>query len=160
MGRVRRQRKRTIGVVEIALAGMKSPRELMDQALVACAVPALRELGFKGSYPNFYREREGHVDLGCFQFSGAGGKFVVELSFAEPDRKNVYINADVPAAKLRVSQTTVRWRLGAPLEHMDNWFFFHAAESGGQSTVEQVAGNVATLLRNEGKAWWLSKHAG
>jgi Domain of unknown function (DUF4304) len=139
---------------------MESPRELMDRALKASAVPALRELGFKGAFPNFYRERSGQVDLACFQFSGAGGKFVVELSFAESERTNVYVNKNAPLAKLRVAQTSVRFRLGALGEHMDNWFSFSEAGLAGKPTVEQVAGRVATLLATEGEAWWKAKHAG
>lgn len=84
----------------------------MDSALKAIVVPALRNLGFKGTFPHFYRDIDQHIDLLSFQFRLAGGSFVAELSFAEPGRENVYYDKDAPANKLRASQTTKRFRLG------------------------------------------------
>jgi hypothetical protein len=86
----------------------------------------------------------------------AGGKLVVELAFAEPDRSNVCINADVPTSKLRVNQTTIRWRLGAPSAHGDNWFIFEPSRAGCLPPNE-IARRVAALLQTEGEAWWASK---
>jgi hypothetical protein len=134
-----------------------STRENMEGSLKATVVPVLRSLGFKGSFPHFFREQHGHIDLACFQFSMSGGKFVVELSFATPNRANVYINTDVSASKLRVSQTTNRLRLGAAGEHGDNWFIFDPASAGADITVEQISSQVAALLECEGVAWWNSK---
>lgn len=135
---------------------MNAARESMDRSLKAIAVPALRVLGFKGSFPHFYRETKGHVDLACFQFSLAGGRFVVELSFATPQRKNVYINSDAPPAKLRVSQTTSRFRLGSARPHSDHWFDF----TGREPKAEQVALEVVRLLRTQGEAWWSEQRNG
>jgi hypothetical protein len=133
-----------------------SSRDEMESVIKASVVPVLRKLGFKGSFPHFYREQSGHVDLACFQFSMAGGKFVVELAFATPDRSNVYANAAVPTSKLRVNQTTVRWRLGAPSAHGDNWFIFEQSRAGCFPP-NQIASRVAALLQTEGEAWWASK---
>ena len=127
------------------------------ESLKATVVPVLRSLGFKGTFPHFYREQLGHIDLACFQFSMSGGKFVVELSYATPDRSNVYINSDMAASKLRISQTTNRWRLGDTGEHGDHWFIFGPARAGAAITVEQLSSKVAALLESEGVAWWSSK---
>ncbi|MGY8643866.1 MAG: DUF4304 domain-containing protein [Verrucomicrobiales bacterium] len=43
-----------------------------DEALKSIVVPDLRTRGFKGSYPNFFRERDGHIDLLGFQFNKYG----------------------------------------------------------------------------------------
>lgn len=47
----------------------------MDNALKQGCVPLLRELGFKGSLPNLYRNVEGFVSLVNFQFFSSGGSF-------------------------------------------------------------------------------------
>jgi hypothetical protein len=52
---------------------MSSPRQLMDEALKAHVVPALRERGFKGSLPHFRRLRSDRVDLLTVQFDKTVG---------------------------------------------------------------------------------------
>jgi hypothetical protein len=131
-------------------------RKSVDEHLRGIVVPVLRQLGFKGAYPNFHRDTNGHVDLACFQFSQSGGKFVVELSYATPKRENVYANADVPVSKLRVSQTTDRFRLGSSQPHSDHWFDF----ANSSSSVEQICEHVASLVRTQGEAWWAHKRGG
>ncbi len=67
-------------------------------------VPVLREMGFKGSFPNFYRDDAGFVCLVNFQFNTIGGAFCINLGFADPARRNVASHRrDVEARKLRVS---------------------------------------------------------
>lgn len=76
---------------------MVDARKEMNDALKEVVVPVLRELGFKGTFPHFYRELNQHVDLFSFQFRLAGGSFVAELSYAEPGRENVYIDKEAPS---------------------------------------------------------------
>ncbi len=86
-------------------------RTEMTNTLKIEVVPILRELGFRGSMPHFYRTSdEDHVDLFTIQFASTGGSFVVEIGFADSERKNVYFGKDTPPKKLRVSQTTERRR--------------------------------------------------
>lgn len=92
---------------------MTDTRQAMNTSLKNVVVPVLRRLGFKGSYPHFNRESNGHVDLLTFQFRLGGGSFIVELSYAELDRQNVYFDKEARVGKLRVSQTSRRLRLGA-----------------------------------------------
>lgn len=127
----------------------------MDSALKAIVVPALRNLGFKGTFPHFYRDIDQHIDLLSFQFRLSGGSFVAELSFAEPGRENVYYDKDAPANKLRASQTTKRFRLGAQRSGSDNWFSF---EPEGflkrEPDVQIIATEVVDLLQRQAIPWW------
>ncbi|WP_322049645.1 DUF4304 domain-containing protein, partial [Paraburkholderia sp. J67] len=55
-------------------------RDEMNSALRARFVPALRQLGLKGSLPHYRRQRDSRVDLLTVQFDRHGGGFVVELA--------------------------------------------------------------------------------
>jgi uncharacterized protein DUF4304 len=137
---------------------MSDPRGEMNKAIRDVVIPALRARGFKGSFPHFYREIEGHIDLLSFQFHRSGGSFVVELSFATPERGNVYIDQDDPPKKLRVGQTTRRLRLGASSENKDHWFSFEESDFllffRRQPNVRRIAEQVARLLRSQAETWW------
>jgi len=136
---------------------MKPDRKTIDVALKQVTVPHLRELGFKGSYPNFYRDRGNHIDLLTFQFRREGGSFAVEVSFADPARQNIYIYKDSPVKALRPSQATERLRLGsnpgAGVE--DFWFSFepHGVFHRTPSP-ESVADQVVSHIKTQGLMWW------
>jgi hypothetical protein len=127
----------------------------MNRSLKANVVPMLRTLGFKGSFPHFHREMDRHVDLLCFQFSLSGGRFVVELSFSTPDRGNVYINAEIPTAQLRVSQTRQRLRLGSARVGSDHWFDFAHVNAN----FDQISRTVTDLLHSQAEGWWAEQRA-
>lgn len=137
---------------------MTDTRQAMNVSLKNIVVPVLRRLGFKGSFPHFYRESDGHVDLLAFQFRLDGGSFVVELSYAEPDRQNVYFDKEAQVSKLRVSQTSNRSRLGAERPGSDNWFSF---EPSGlfrrQPNYDQISAEVAGLIDQQAETWWTEK---
>ena len=135
---------------------MPATRSAADAELKRTVVPALRALGFRGSYPHFYREIAGHIDLACVQFSQSGGKFVIELSYAGPDRGNVYANTEVLASELRVSQTTERLRLGSAQPHSDHWFVFNTPNA----SLDHVCQEAAKLLHSQGEAWWAEQRHG
>ena len=135
------------------LGVMAPTREQVDAELKRVVAPELRRLGFKGTYPNFYRDRAGHLDLVTIQFSSAGGKFVVELSYADRSRKNVYAKREAPPAKLRVSQTTNRFRLGTLAPHDDHWFLYPGAEAN----LSALCTKVNELLNTQGADWWLAQ---
>lgn len=137
---------------------MTDTRQAMSVSLKNIVVPVLRRLGFKGSFPHFYRESDGHVDLVAFQFRLDGGSFVVELSYAEPDRQNVYFDKEAQVSKLRVSQTSNRSRLGAERPGSDKWFSF---EPSGlfrrQANYDQISAEVAELTDQQAVTWWTEK---
>ena len=133
---------------------MNPTREHIDAELKRLVVPEFRRLGFKGSYPHFHRDRDGHLDLATVQFYSAGGKFVIELSYADRARKNVYIYKETPTSKLRVSQTTNRVRLGSTVPHNDHWFT--CTEAGPELTA--LCASVSVLLSTQGTEWWLKQN--
>ena len=138
-------------------------RETMVAALKAHCVPALREAGFKGSFPNFYRDESGFIALVNFQFFSSGGSFCVNRGCAEPDRTNVYHPPDKEKspAKLRVSATRDRRRLGD--EGGDRGFCFgptnYGQFRGTPRPAEEIAVACNTLFREDAEPWWATKKA-
>ncbi len=49
-------------------------RDAMIEELKRVAVPVLRSLGFKRSFPHFRRVTDTQIDLLTFQFSMGGGR--------------------------------------------------------------------------------------
>jgi hypothetical protein len=138
---------------------MVDARKEMNDALKAEVVPALRKWGFKGTFPHFHREVDQHVDLLSFQFRLAGGSFVVELSYAEPGRENVYIDKEAPASKLRASQTSKRLRLGAEGPGSDSWFSFEPVGFfKRRPDYKGICSEVVAMLERQAIPWWSEKH--
>jgi uncharacterized protein DUF4304 len=134
-------------------------RKTMERALREGCVPELRRLGFKGSFPDFYRESGGFISLVNFQFYSAGGSFCINLSFTDSDRNNVYFRPGTDTRKLRISQTTDRYRLGGAGD--DRWFSFGKTSYGEYRGTPVAPGElVATineLFVTEGEQWWNAK---
>lgn len=142
----------------------------MTSSLKALCVPVLRTMGFKGSFPNFYRDTDGFVALVHFQFNRAGDGFCINLGYADAERRNVVSHRRHVAAKdLRVSFTgglgggsgavSERWRVGSrPLGdglYSDSWFSF----APGAGDAKALAQSCAALIEDEAEAWWSEKRA-
>ena len=140
---------------------MKVLRDDMLASLKAIVVPHLREMGFKGSMPHFYRERSGHIDLLTFQFSQWGGQFIAEASFVDPSRQNIHpIHKDVPPQKMRVSSTGSRHRIGKATHKRDPWLVYDQPSSNDiTGTPEELSQLLVSLIDLEGVPWWESKRA-
>jgi hypothetical protein len=144
-----------------SLAAMTESRDQMNLALNEIVIPSLREMGFKGSFPHFHRSSGNHVDLLKFQFRLSGGSFVVEMSFADSERKNVYIDKDVSTSKLRVDQTTIRFRLGASSPGADHWFDFEKTGFFSRKpNYSGIAQQVVSLVHSQGEEWWRAHQTG
>jgi hypothetical protein len=134
----------------------------MDRALKERVVPTFRQLQFKGSYPHFYRDIAGHVDLLTFQFSMSGGRFVVEIAYATPSRGNLpAFLRDTPTPKLRSSFTSHRLRLGATGSG-DFWFVFADPMSALAETVSSpldICDRICWLTSTQGTDWWSQARA-
>lgn len=133
----------------------------MVNVLKNSCVPVLREAGFKGSFPDFYRETQGFVAVINFQFFSSGGSFCINLSYADPGRANIYFQPETEVPKLRVSQTRDRTRLGAPAQGGDRWYSFgrttYGEFRGEPIEVHELVDTINTLFRSEAEAWWESK---
>ena len=139
---------------------MNADRKIMTADLKANCVPGLRESGFKGAFPNFYRDTDGFVALVSFQFFSAGGSFCVNLGYADPLRKNVSFQPDTEIAKIRVNQTRDCVRLGAT-EGGDRWFSFGKTNydefRGQPRSVKKLSLTCSELLASDAENWWRAK---
>jgi len=141
---------------------MSDRRRAIDASLKANTVPFLRERGFKGSFPHFYREIAGHVDLLMFQFRLDGSSFIVEISYADPDRTNIYFRPETPTAKLQVSAATNRYRLGsARKQQVDGeWLSLDCRGLASQAGhFQRLAQKVNGLVLDEAEPWWQAQRA-
>ena len=133
----------------------------MERALKERCVPVLRRAGFRGSFPDFYRDTEGFVALVNFQFYSAGGSFCVNLSYADVARTNIYFRPETSVSKLKVSQTTERRRLGAA--QGDRWYSFGPTSYGecrGKPVpAAALVDTINSLLESEAEGWWQAKRA-
>lgn len=135
-------------------------RKTMEAALKEQCIPVLRDRGFKGSFPSFYRESGSFVALVNFQFLSSGGSFCVNLGYVDPQRSNVSHEPGAKVDKLRVSATRDQRRLGG-LDGGDRWFSFgktsYDAYRGDPDPVHEIADTCAKLFLSDAENWWLSK---
>jgi hypothetical protein len=136
-------------------------RQTIEEALKSECVPALRRAGFKGAFPNFYRDTGGFVALVNFQFFSSGGSFCVNLSFADPERGNICFRPETAVSKLRVSQAKERTRLGASSAGNDKWYSYgvtsYGEYRGEPMPVQQLVATVNSLLQSQAELWWQEK---
>ena len=118
-------------------------------------------MGFKGSFPHFYRQVGDHVDLLMFQFRLDGSSFIVEISYADRERKNVYFRPETPLAKLQVPSTTKRYRLGKQPGGDGKWFeLAHGGLTTQARHFRKIALGVNDLVVREAQPWWeAQRHA-
>jgi hypothetical protein len=141
---------------------MNDRRRAIDASLKTNTVPLLRERGFKGSFPHFYREIGGHVDLLMFQFRLDGSSFVVEIAYADPDGKNIYFRPETATSKLQVSAATKRYRLGSARKHQvdGEWLSLDSGPLTSQARhFQKLALKVNSLFLDEAEQWWLAQRA-
>lgn len=151
----------------------------MTAALKDHFVPHLRKVGFKGSFPNFYRDDDHFVCLVNVQFNSVGEKFCINLGFADAERRNVVTHCrDLEPKKFRLSMTgsliegnnhlSGSWRVGArPLGdgiYSDSWFSYAPGQYGGDRSFVAVdprtlARQCTTLFEKEADTWWSERRA-
>jgi hypothetical protein len=151
----------------------------MKKALKVHCVPVLRDRGFQGTFPNFYRDSDAFIALAHFQFYRNGESFSLVLGFADPERRNVVSHCrDLEPKNLRLRMTgslvengnylSGRWYVGQePIgdgHYGGGVFEFAPGQYGGDRSVEavspeDVACRCAALLRAEAEAWWEGRRA-
>jgi len=98
----------------------------MNAALQAMVIPRLRDLGFKGSLPDFRRDCGDHWDLLNFSFHRDGGALVMTLARCRPDGiDNPMGHIEARRAKVIDRHPMYRKEVGhpAPVDG-DDWFHF------------------------------------
>lgn len=125
-------------------------RDEMSSALKARFVPALRQLGFKGSLPHFRRQRDSRVDLLTVQFDRHGGGFVVELAQCGAEGITTHWGKIIPAAKVKAHDLhpRQRHRLGASGPNKDYWFRFD------EGTSPKAVADTLCAHIDEAERWW------
>jgi hypothetical protein len=122
----------------------------MTAALKRVVVPALRDLGFAGTFPHFRRAADDRTDLLSVQFSQWDDKFAVEVGVF-PAAGYASGGATLPAADVRMRHLlfgTDRTRVGPPDADGDRWFDFTTADP------DAVAAAVLKYVRNQAARWW------
>lgn len=141
---------------------MEDHRSLMTAALKSIFVPALRERGFKGSLPHFYRACPARTDFLTVQFNSAGGSFVVEIAKCGPNGIESGHGEDLPVSKLNVQYFARRHRLGSnpAAGILDHWFDFAPRNYDPPQPLhpaghyEHVASILVPLLDSQAEDWW------
>lgn len=142
-------------------------RDELDAALKDGVVPALRQMGFRGSLPHFRRRHEGRIDLLSIQHSQpSGGKFVIEIAKAPPEGIITSWGKQIAPNKVKASDVTGsnvfrnRLRLGSsPKDGVnDHWFSYSTVSRNElENLVNVLVGLVETQAEpwwNDGYAWW------
>lgn len=123
-------------------------RENMILSLKKNVIPALRGLGFKGSFPHFYRKLENRLDLIMFQFSAWGGVVYVEVSKCA---QNGHLDASgefqIPnKVKVYHIDLAYRKRLGKDTEEIYKF---------NRDNTEAVSICITEALK-EAEDWWIT----
>lgn len=134
----------------------------MTAAIKSVLVPALRQQGFKGSLPHFYRARPARADFLTVQFHSAGGSFVVEVAKCGPHGIESGHGEDLPVSKLNVQYFADRLRLGSDPAAgiLDHWFEFGPRNYDPPQALrpvghyEGIASQVLQLLGSQADGWW------
>lgn len=128
-------------------------REAVIEFLKQQIIPDLRQRGFKGSFPHYRRPSQDRIDLLTFQFDKWGGGFVVELAVCPPEGATTSWGKFIPPSKVTAYDVNIRLRLGAESEQSDSWFRYDEP----QSSLEQIAQRILTLLDTQAEEWWSSR---
>jgi Domain of unknown function (DUF4304) len=104
------------------LTSDKMKNDSMIAALKAEFVPALKERGFKGSFPHFRRITPDKIDLLTVQFDKWGGGFVIEIAKCGPEGITTSWGSHIPPNKVSAWDVDApRPRLGSPAPD-GTWF--------------------------------------
>jgi Domain of unknown function (DUF4304) len=126
------------------------PDDMID-ALKKLFVPALRERGFKGSFPHFRRSYKDRIDLLTVQFDRHGGGFIIEISKCSPEGYTTSWGKKIPPNKVTAwdMHPHNRRRFGSRrLGEDGHWFRF---DDGTPTDV--VARSVLNFLPEADSQW-------
>lgn len=129
---------------------LSAERDAMIKSLKQKVIPTLRERGFKGSFPHFYRKSENQIELIMFQFSRWGSVLYVEVSKCPPaGYVDEMSDKHIPPNRVKVYQIGGgspfnRTRIGKEVE---NSFEFNKQDT------EEVSLKIINSLV-EAEEWW------
>jgi hypothetical protein len=136
---------------------MSTSRDLMIDALKRIAIPPMRSIGFRGSFPYFRRTLRGEVHLLTFQFDKWGGGFIVEIGHAPASVFTTTWGKQILPDKLRTTDLPLSHRVRLSPEvspGKDYWFRFDLQPPLPKGmTYDNVAMHVVELLP-QAESWW------
>ena len=134
-----------------SLTEVQRSRRMMTAALKAIVVTSLHDMGFRGSFPYYSRQREARVDLLWFRFTRGRERFLVEIAVCPSVGQ-----MGTTRPKLRKSAQTEgsKMALGALSSEASElpWFDFSADCRTGHT---DIALKVLPLLRGQAEHFWL-----
>jgi hypothetical protein len=139
---------------------MSESHDNMIQALKEIAVPYLREIGFKGSFPHFRRILSDRVDMLTFQFNKYGGSFVVEVANCPAEGIRTHQGEEISPAKVKAWDVTERLRLGSnPPRKTDYWFKFKGlSKVFSKDKFASTAQEVLPFIKGQAEDYWRTYH--
>lgn len=142
---------------------MSEHKKQMVAALKTVFIPALRQRGFKGSMPHFYRSTAVQGDFLTIQFNSAGGSFVVEIACCAPTGLTSGAGKGLPLQKLNTFYFGAdRFRLSCSdgERHNEQWFSFGPRSYEpdlplqSASYYDDIAASLLPLLETQAEPWW------
>jgi predicted DNA-binding WGR domain protein len=150
------------GFVEVGQgAKLKKPRLIPEgtkavaavkKALLATAVPMLRERGFEGTFPKFRRKEADRHSVVAFMWGRAQGHATVMFGVLPPKPGVTPAQDYNRAFNVRNRQRT----FVSDLTPRKDWTLLHfdnAADKWGTAWAEQLAEHVTKLIAKRGIAW-------
>ena len=129
-------------------------------------VRAIRELGFRGTMPHFYRQREGRLDLLNVQFSYNGQYFFVNLgrlqlardrsgAVAKPAKEQLNVKACPLEQRARLTIGSLPQRLGGGASPgFEMWDFAAHSDAEAGELMHRLAGQLREFVRVYAEPWW------
>ena len=141
---------------------MDKHRTEIETALKECFVEAIRNEGFKGSFPHFRRAVGNTLQLITFQFFSSGGSFVVELGQCDSGGFTTSWGKHIPPNKARATDVWPRLRLGSnPANNQDDhWYSFGPRSYEPSQQVKSkshycnIAKQVLDDFGSQAESWW------
>ena len=114
-------------------------------ALKQKVVPALRDVGFRGTFPHFTRRLENRIDLINFEFSTHGPGLYVNIGRCGPGGVTLANGTTYPPGKVRCHHCKAQRRLGL------SWDFDNGAI---RSVADNICADILKLLSIQAEPWW------
>lgn len=123
--------------------------EEMRRAMKQLLSPRLRELGFKGSFPHFYRPRTDKTDLLSFQFSQFSPALYIVIASCGARGAHQPDGSVIPVSQART------YNIAPPMQRrigpQPSINFSHVASLKDAVSILDV---VTNALSSQGDPWW------
>jgi hypothetical protein len=135
-----------------------SSRKEMIERISEIVIPALRQKGFKGSFPHFRRLKVDRINLLTFQFDRRGGGFVIEIANFQPDGFTTSWGKKIDPKKLTAHDLFLRKRIQSNMDTdsslTEDWFRYDKKYMFGFGDIyNKVCKDVLSKLHIADEYW-------